>query len=802
MVIYRRVAKLCLSLSAVSIATAAIVRRVDTGNAAEKRMSGSATYAPTSQETPTVPFGVEMTVDAPETPKSSEMPAVTSVTETTVVPAATTALQPTEILPQPPTTAQPPSGGNTPPPVETTAAPYRDQRTGQTPTEITPPPGVTELAATARQPGGNTPPPGPSETTSITSVVETTTAVPEVAGTTSAVPTERPPSSAGYESAIIYGTAAAPTARPPNENTPPHLVETTVAVPEITGTTAAVPTERPPEDSEPDFFADFPVTAAVPTARPPVQNKRTRENTGTVQTASSSGAGSGMSGGSRNRAKESGTAEKDNSTTSPRSSAASFSPGNGVKAKDRGEQVDAAENDDTEKRAAPSKSTGAGTAKNDNSGRRENGVVVAEGDRTEKRHAGSSSSEYATRRAGRPRLRAKTAGAGDDYERTPPVGSSAAAPTSGSDSYSKDSIEAVDSDEDIETEENSSALSSTKAGPKRDATSRSRGEEVDVDEDDEAKAASVGSGAASGIPERGFDSKGSEGETIATEGNVEEDPRDSTTDNPRPRSVGSTKTNGDEVDAAEDREGSSDVSRRRRRNPEIAEEKGDNADEFGENDIGDTGSKDPKRGRNDLSQSSDDDVTEDVNKEDALDSGSANSSPESVIDSDSLGEKGNANEDDSVKNPADSLDSDDPSQESGGSGCVSHQWLVNRGYTTAHLVHPSPPFKSVLCPTDDALELPCGTEHHAVSISSTMMSYGELCSTTNCRRSVERVNSLWAFHQDSRTGISVTSDSKVQLYMHDTRYPKSLQMYLHFTLSAARKLRYGLLTLCYPTRLR
>lgn len=139
----------------------------------------------------------------------------------------------------------------------------------------------------------------------------------------------------------------------------------------------------------------------------------------------------------------------------------------------------------------------------------------------------------------------------------------------------------------------------------------------------------------------------------------------------------------------------------------------------------------------------------------------------------------------------DSVDSKSSGSESeSGSGCVSHTWLTNRGYSAEDLVHSSPLVKRVSCPDDATLALPCGTEHHAVFVRGRMMSYGELCSEISCKSSVERVNSLWAFHADSKAGIQVESGSEAQLFMHDVRYSQILQVYLHLAMSATRTMRY------------
>jgi hypothetical protein len=133
----------------------------------------------------------------------------------------------------------------------------------------------------------------------------------------------------------------------------------------------------------------------------------------------------------------------------------------------------------------------------------------------------------------------------------------------------------------------------------------------------------------------------------------------------------------------------------------------------------------------------------------------------------------------------------DSPKESGGSGCVSHDWLMNMGYAPTDLVHRVPPVKRVFCPDTEVLGLPCGTEHHAVSVGGKMKSYGELCLEVKCSRSMQPVNTLWAFHDDSRNGICIPFVSGVRLFMHDSRYPQTLQVYMHRLMSAALSLRHN-----------
>lgn len=138
--------------------------------------------------------------------------------------------------------------------------------------------------------------------------------------------------------------------------------------------------------------------------------------------------------------------------------------------------------------------------------------------------------------------------------------------------------------------------------------------------------------------------------------------------------------------------------------------------------------------------------------------------------------------------------SDDPvsnsSAESEDSGsesvCVSEEWLIERGYARSDFVHHEPIVEHVLCPDDAFSALPCGTKHHAVALFGELMSYRQLCDRVRCSHSMVRVNSLWAFHRDSARGIDVGLASRAQLFMHDTRYPRSLQVSLHYVLYAAR----------------
>lgn len=121
-----------------------------------------------------------------------------------------------------------------------------------------------------------------------------------------------------------------------------------------------------------------------------------------------------------------------------------------------------------------------------------------------------------------------------------------------------------------------------------------------------------------------------------------------------------------------------------------------------------------------------------------------------------------------------------------GSTCVDHQWLVAQGFGAHEMVHAAPVLAPVLCPVGS--RLPCGTAHHALRIGNQDTSYGEYCATrkVECTRERIFVNSLFAFHPVSRSGIDLTANTlSVRLYMHDVRYPFGAQVALHMAISAS-----------------
>jgi hypothetical protein len=122
------------------------------------------------------------------------------------------------------------------------------------------------------------------------------------------------------------------------------------------------------------------------------------------------------------------------------------------------------------------------------------------------------------------------------------------------------------------------------------------------------------------------------------------------------------------------------------------------------------------------------------------------------------------------------------------SSCVDHKWLVKMGYGPHELVHASGIATDVLCPGQS---LPCGTEHHALTVAAVATSYGEYCSRPDveCARSVMLVNSLWTTHADAKAGIKVGPDAVV--FMHDVRYPFAAQYVLHTTMRAMRTAKYA-----------
>jgi hypothetical protein len=119
----------------------------------------------------------------------------------------------------------------------------------------------------------------------------------------------------------------------------------------------------------------------------------------------------------------------------------------------------------------------------------------------------------------------------------------------------------------------------------------------------------------------------------------------------------------------------------------------------------------------------------------------------------------------------------------GGAGCVDENWLETNGFESHELVHNGGILKEVLCPGHP---LPCGTEHHAISVDGKEISYGEHCSVdgVQCSRAVMRVNTVWATHAASRNGVDV--DLTMKVFMHDVRYPFFAQYVLHSAMQALR----------------
>lgn len=133
--------------------------------------------------------------------------------------------------------------------------------------------------------------------------------------------------------------------------------------------------------------------------------------------------------------------------------------------------------------------------------------------------------------------------------------------------------------------------------------------------------------------------------------------------------------------------------------------------------------------------------------------------------------------------PSISPGDDDGDDDDDDTVCVDHQYLINAGYPTEHLIHGDGVMSPVLCPRNT--QLPCGSANHMIRANGVSMSYLQLCDSpaVECESDHIKVNSVY-----THLWNEVAHGDHV-LTMYDIRYPERAQRALHSVMHKMRTVR-------------